>query len=1329
MSEEYGLHRYRNENGENGENSKNIENSQNIENGENGGKNVNNNENANNSKNENNTYRPADNGNLPPTQELSPQEEKLLRKEEKELKRQKNARLRAAKKERRENERKRALGSVHKRPIICPPDKGASGITSVILGYVCRILILWMAVFSVAFFVADAFALTSDFGVGTDYILLRGFIFTALLSVAVLAPWWWLKIAGVSAALGVAILDLLPDPIGTLKNIIPNTYGALQNHLSDAGYFKEEMVVDGELIPAAITLLILFLSIIYVVFMVKRIRILVPATVSAVILWSVFVFNLSRSNWGITLIIASFSALLVMSVYDRIYIREANGESVDTTIDLFDKDENSFPIETSTEIKERKHRKREERRKAMAERRQLRRDYENGTLTVSVDDELAYYFSEKPKRKNKDLTPGEKESQKAAKRAEKEEKRRQKREEKRERQKAKRQQGRILDAKCAVGGFAGVGMFALAMLLLIIPATMVTGRFKTIDVIDRKVDFYRRYVTAWLMGDDPALDILALEGDSSNFDSVSTEATPRNYKNIPVMRVDTNVKKYPVYLRRWVGTKYEDGKWLTAEPNSELLTEYRDLFSTDTDPGEEMLYGFWKSLDGSLIPDDLEYTRSSKVNSYYGIAISQVNVKCLDIKSRLLNIPSFNIRKYTSVPGTSASGSGADFLRVFGGSEASDLTYANYFDGMYSSYRAGVEPASYATVSILTSMKTASTMRNISEMITNHNLMRYAALGTRTNTSDFSLTNTMGLPLTYKGYCISYTYTEKRYGQVVESTTEYTINYWIADDPYEKNKRIRYEVTSEDAGSYFVEYLIYEDGRITKHLLTDQYGGYSEEVRLMPDLPYSIRYYEVLTEAEQEQFLDTLKLEDEYTDFVYRNYTGRSGSDIIKETYRKITSEATETVTVPTTVYDEETGQTFEIDQIVEVPADFSRASERNEYKITTKSGKKNYGFVRAVTEREVYLKRHQLVMALVDYLADPENYTYTLNPAPCDTEGLDGIEKFLTVTHEGYCVQYASAVVLMLREAGIPARFVEGYIATDFKNVPKDYLPDVENPYVGSFTTTVLDSNAHAWIEVWYDGIGWVQYETTPMYYSDMYYVKGGDNDNDPGHISPPIPPTDPGDDDPTDPPDTDVDVDVPPIVPGVDDPGDIIDRQRAERRALILRIIKTVAICLVSATVIFTTVFLIIRRAKRAEKERRALFDKLTCAPDAEIKPSREEVGRAARLITRLLEECGSSPNIGEFRDEYAARIAKEYAVPLSASSKKEKNGNRKNGDVLPVNEERIGRMLDAIAAEEFGFGAPVKDLPLMAEFYRRMYEFQYRRKVSPLRRFWLYVVTCEM
>lgn len=68
-----------------------------------------------------------------------------------------------------------------------------------------------------------------------------------------------------------------------------------------------------------------------------------------------------------------------------------------------------------------------------------------------------------------------------------------------------------------------------------------------------------------------------------------------------------------------------------------------------------------------------------------------------------------------------------------------------------------------------------------------------------------------------------------------------------------------------------------------------------------------------------------------------------------------------------------------------------------------------------------------------------------------------------------------------MLREMGIPARYVEGYIVTDFR---RNLVADSPQRYSAS----VRDYHAHAWIEVYYDGIGWLNYEATPAYMADMY-------------------------------------------------------------------------------------------------------------------------------------------------------------------------------------------------------------------------------------------------
>jgi len=90
--------------------------------------------------------------------------------------------------------------------------------------------------------------------------------------------------------------------------------------------------------------------------------------------------------------------------------------------------------------------------------------------------------------------------------------------------------------------------------------------------------------------------------------------------------------------------------------------------------------------------------------------------------------------------------------------------------------------------------------------------------------------------------------------------------------------------------------------------------------------------------------------------------------------------------------------------------------------------------------------------------------------------EDEDFIEHFLE-TGEGYDVHFATLAVMILRQAGVPARYTEGY-----------YIPpqDVEMYIdVDNIIFDLSDDYAHAWAEVYVDGIGWLPMEVTPGYYS----------------------------------------------------------------------------------------------------------------------------------------------------------------------------------------------------------------------------------------------------
>jgi len=108
--------------------------------------------------------------------------------------------------------------------------------------------------------------------------------------------------------------------------------------------------------------------------------------------------------------------------------------------------------------------------------------------------------------------------------------------------------------------------------------------------------------------------------------------------------------------------------------------------------------------------------------------------------------------------------------------------------------------------------------------------------------------------------------------------------------------------------------------------------------------------------------------------------------------------------------------------------------------------------------------------MAIQQYLRADGGFTYSLTLAPRAKDrfgkdaGYDPLTNFL-VTKRGYCVQFATAMVMMSRAADIPARLAIGF------------LPGTRAGGVW----TVTRSDAHAWPELYLDGIGWTRFEPTP--------------------------------------------------------------------------------------------------------------------------------------------------------------------------------------------------------------------------------------------------------
>ena len=103
---------------------------------------------------------------------------------------------------------------------------------------------------------------------------------------------------------------------------------------------------------------------------------------------------------------------------------------------------------------------------------------------------------------------------------------------------------------------------------------------------------------------------------------------------------------------------------------------------------------------------------------------------------------------------------------------------------------------------------------------------------------------------------------------------------------------------------------------------------------------------------------------------------------------------------------------------------------------------------------------RGDILSAVADYVRNGSSYDLGVGPYPDS----DYAVYFLTVSRRGYCTHFATAACVLYRSLGIPARVCEGFLVT-------------ADP--GHFVS-VLGADAHAWAEVYVDGLGWIPVEVT---------------------------------------------------------------------------------------------------------------------------------------------------------------------------------------------------------------------------------------------------------
>lgn len=118
-------------------------------------------------------------------------------------------------------------------------------------------------------------------------------------------------------------------------------------------------------------------------------------------------------------------------------------------------------------------------------------------------------------------------------------------------------------------------------------------------------------------------------------------------------------------------------------------------------------------------------------------------------------------------------------------------------------------------------------------------------------------------------------------------------------------------------------------------------------------------------------------------------------------------------------------------------------------------------------------------------------NYAYTMEGTRIPAPGEDLVDLFLFEQKAGYCDHFSTAMVVMLRTLGVPARWAKGF-------APGELTPAEGS--AGGYMAKVRHQDAHSWAEVWLPSAGWVPFEPTPGFGEGS---SGGGNQAQPAQLA----------------------------------------------------------------------------------------------------------------------------------------------------------------------------------------------------------------------------------
>lgn len=159
----------------------------------------------------------------------------------------------------------------------------------------------------------------------------------------------------------------------------------------------------------------------------------------------------------------------------------------------------------------------------------------------------------------------------------------------------------------------------------------------------------------------------------------------------------------------------------------------------------------------------------------------------------------------------------------------------------------------------------------------------------------------------------------------------------------------------------------------------------------------------------------------------------------------------------------------FSVDELRDVSADDSRMNEEHFTQLPDSLPERVHELAEEITEDDD--NRYDKARSIESYFGR-NGFTYQISNVPVPEEEQDYVDQFLFETKAGYCDNYSTSMVVLLRSLDIPARWAKGF--TSGEVIQSGDTADDYDMY------EVTNANAHSWVEVYFPGSGWVPFEPT---------------------------------------------------------------------------------------------------------------------------------------------------------------------------------------------------------------------------------------------------------